>query len=412
MTGDVDLVRARRVALATAAVGGVAFVVLAILLVPWHPVPGGAPDPVPATDLLTAEQIDRAEQFSRWSRVWSWSALALSLAVACWLGFSRRARDWAARTPGPWWLRVWLLVLVVTVVGRVVVLPLTVARRQLLLDAGLATSSWGAWTVDLLIGVGVDVVATGIALTLVVACARRFRRWWPALVAGLLAALVALGSFIYPVVIEPLFNDFEPLPQGSLRTAILQIADEEGVAVEDVLVADASRRTSTLNAYVSGFGSTRRVVLYDTLVDDLPEDQTLSVVAHELAHAENDDVLVGTALGAAGVVFGVGLLGALVLAGERRGRWRLADGSAVPAVLALVALASLAAAPVQNGISRLVETRADVVALRVTEDPGAFLAMQQRLAERSLADPTPPAWSQWWFGSHPTLVERAALALD
>lgn len=409
MSRPADVV-ARRVALVTAAAGGLAFVVLAVLFVPWHPVPGGMPDPVAASDLLTADQIRRAEEFSRWSRVWSWSALALSLAVACWLGFSRRARGWAARVPGPWWGRVWLLALAVTLIGRVVVLPLTVARRQLLLDAGLATSSWGAWVIDLLLGVVVDVVVTGIALTVVVAFARVFPRWWPALVAGTLAALVALGSFIYPVVIEPLFNDFESLPDGSLRTAVLQIADEEGVAVDDVLVADASRRTSTLNAYVSGFGSTRRVVLYDTLVDDLPEDQALSVVAHELAHAQHDDVLVGTALGAAGVVFGVGLLGLVVLRGERRRWWRLADGTAVPAVLALIAIGTLAAAPVQNGISRLVETRADVSALEVTQDPEGFVAMQRRLAERSLADPTPPAWSQWWFGSHPTLVERVALA--
>ena len=84
-------------------------------------------------------------------------------------------------------------------------------------------------------------------------------------------------------MVEPLFNWFTPLADGPLRTQILELADEEGVEVDDVLVADASRRTTTLNAYVSGFGSTRRVVVYDNLVDDLPEDQALSVVAHELA---------------------------------------------------------------------------------------------------------------------------------
>jgi STE24 endopeptidase len=221
-----------------------------------------------------------------------------------------------------------------------------------------------------------------------------------------------LGSYVYPVLVEPLFNSFEPLPPGDLRTRVLELADKEGVPVRDVLVADASRRTTTLNAYVSGFGGTHRVVLYDNLVEDLPEDQALSVVAHELAHARHRDVLVGSALGAWGVVAGVGVLG--LMAGSRRMERRygprpLGQPVVVPVLLAVVALAGLAVSPVQNGISRRVETRADVDALRATGNPAAFVAMQKRLATRSLSDPTPPAWARFWFGSHPTVLERVAL---
>ena len=185
------------------------------------------------------------------------------------------------------------------------------------------------------------------------------------------------------------------------------------VTVDDVLVADASRRTTTLNAYVSGFGGTRRVVVYDNLVDDQPEDQVLSVVAHELAHAKHDDVLVGTLLGAFGVVAGVGLLGGLIgTAGVRRraGVSGMSDPRAVALVLALLAIGTLLASPVENGISRRIETRADVDALKATDDPVAFIELQRALAVRSLADPSPPAWSQFWFGSHPTAVQRIGLA--
>ena len=132
------------------------------------------------------------------------------------------------------------------------------------------------------------------------------------------------------------------------------------------------------------------------------------MVAHELAHAKNDDVLIGTALGASGAVVGVGLLG--LVAGVGRGRPRMGDAAVVPKVLALAAVAAVLATPVQNVVSRQLETRADVVALRTTEDPQAFVQLQRRLALRSLADPTPPAWSQWWFGSHPTVLQRIALA--
>ena len=180
--------------------------------------------------------------------------------------------------------------------------------------------------------------------------------------------------------------------------------------IDDVLVADASRRTTTLNAYVSGFGSTRRVVLYDNLVEDVPQDQVLSVVAHELAHAKHDDVLTGSLLGVAGAVFGVGLLGLVVGAvGPRRGV-AMRDPAVVPLVLALLAIGTLLASPIQNTISRQIETRADVDALEATGDSDAFVAVQRQLMVRSLADPTPPAWSQFWFGSHPTGLTRIAIA--
>jgi STE24 endopeptidase len=155
-------------------------------------------------------------------------------------------------------------------------------------------------------------------------------------------------------------------------------------------------------------------VLYDNLVRDVPQDQVLSVVAHELGHARHDDVLTGSFLGAAGAVFGMGLLG-VVLAGRRRvdepGNARRApDPAVVPRVLALVAVAGLLASPVQNGISRRIETRADVDALVTTHDPRAFVEVQRQLAIRSLSDLRSPAWSQFWFGSHPTTRERIALA--
>lgn len=403
----------QRYAVAATALGAAAFAVLALWLVPWDPVPGGTPPAVPADSVFDAEQIRRAEEHARWARTWSWGSLAVSLAVACWLGFGRTGRRLADRVPGRWWwVRVVLVVAALTVVGRLVTLPFAIGYRRLRLDAGLSTSSWPAWTLDLLKGQLVTIVATSVAVVALVGIARRWRRAWPMVAGGVLAGFVLLGSYGYPLLVEPLFNSFTPLEDGPLRTRILALADEEGVRVDDVLVADASRRTTTLNAYVSGFGDTRRVVVYDTLVEDLPEDQALSVVAHELAHARHDDVVIGTSLGAAGALFGVGLLGLVAGVAERRGRPGVGEVGAVPMILALAAVATLLASPVQSGISRRIEARADVDALAATNAPQPFVALQRRLAVRSLADPTPPAWAHWWFGTHPTVLQRIALARD
>lgn len=394
----------RRVALAVLLVAGGVFVTLAALLVPWSPVPGGTPAAVPADQVFTATEIVRAEDFTGSVRAWGWASLLLNLVVVVLLGLSARVRGLAGRLPGWWWVQVLLVVAGVEVTARLVTLAPAVLQREVVLDAGLSDQSWSGFARDLLVGEAVDVVVTGLLAVLVVGCARRWARAWTAVVGAVVAVLVLLGSFAYPVVVEPLFNSFTPLADGPLRSGVLELAEAEGVPVDEVLVADASRRTTTLNAYVSGFGGTRRVVLYDNLVADVPADEALSVVAHELAHARHDDVLVGTALGAVGAATAVGLLGLLV------GRRRLDGAASVPLLLALLVAGSLLAQPVQNGISRQVELRADVDALAFTDDPAAFEALQRRLALRSLADPTPPAWSQWWFGSHPTVLVRVALA--
>lgn len=394
----------RRVAVGVVVVAGAAFLVLAALLVPWSPVPGGTPSPVPADQVFSPSAIERGEQVSGSLRTWGWTSLVVNLAVVGVLGLSVRVRSLVSRLPGRWWLQVLLAVTGVELLSRAATLVPAIAQRRVALDAALSDQPWSGFARDLVVGELVDVATTGFAVVLLVACARRWRAAWPAVAGAAAAALVVLGSFAYPVVVEPLFNSFTPLLDGSLRSGVLRLADEEGVPVDEVLVADASRRTTTLNAYVSGFAGTRRVVLYDNLVDDVPEDEVLSVVAHELAHARHDDVLVGTALGATGAAAAVGLLGLLL------GRRRLGDPATVPLLLALFVAGSLLVQPVQNGISRRIETRADVDALAFTQDPEAFVALQRRLAERSLADPTPPAWSQWWFGSHPTVLVRVALA--
>ena len=389
--------------------GGLGFVVAAALLVPWSAVPAGLPDAVAPGSVFSPEQLERAESFAWWARAWSWSSLAVQLLVVSLVGFTARGRRLFTRLPGRWFVQVVLAVALLELGQRVLTLPFAVAAHQHRLDHGLSTQSWVAWVRDVAVGQAVSITATSIALVVVLAAARRWRRAWPAVVSVSLMALVVAGSWLYPVVVEPLFNSFEPLPDGPLRTQILDIAEREGVSVDDVLVADASRRTTSLNAYVSGLdlpglGETRRVVVYDTLVESLTEDQALSVVAHEIAHARHDDVLIGTALAALGLGAAAGLLPLFV--GRRR---QLGEAAAVPLLVALVAWGGVLAAPVENGISRRIEMRADVDALKATGDPVAFVEMQKMLALRALADPTPPAWSQWWWGSHPTVLERLAL---
>ena len=186
-------------------------------------------------------------------------------------------------------------VLALLLVGRLVTLPFSLLIRRQQLRYDLTHQSIGGWIQDQLTSLLVTWVATTIVLGLLVWLARRSPRWWFAWAGAGAVTLTFVFSFLYPVVVEPLFNKFTPMQSGPLKQSILDLADQEGVPVEDVLVADASRRTTTLNAYVSGFGHTRRVVVYDNLLEGPLPDQVRVVVAHELGHAKNNDVLTGTA---------------------------------------------------------------------------------------------------------------------
>jgi STE24 endopeptidase len=400
-------VNERRWSWVTFLVATVAFVVVAALFIPWHPVPGGTPRAVPQSDVFTPAQIARANAYSDPARHLAWASLAVALVVALVLGLTPLGRRLAGRLRGWWWVRVLLAVAALAVVGQLVTLPFAIVGHHRSLAYGLSTEGWGPWTVDLLKGLALSAVISGLLLVVLVGCARRFPRAWPAVAGASLGVLVMVGSFVYPVLVEPAFNHFTPLADGPLRTQILQLAAREHVHLDDVLVADASRRTTTLNAYVSGFGGTRRVVLYDNVLKDLPRAEVLSIVAHELGHAHHDDVLTGSVLAALGTTLGIGLLGLVVPL--VRGSPGMRDPTVVPLVLALVAIGTLLSSPVDNALSRLIETRADVASLEATRDPRAFVDMQRELDLHSLSD-DPPEWSHFWFGSHPTTLERIAIA--
>jgi STE24 endopeptidase len=386
---------------------------LATVLVPWHPVPGGRPAPVAADRVFTAAEIDRAEAWARLGRLLSWSSLAISLAVSSWLGFTSRGARLLGRLTLPWWSAVVLLAFLVIGIGQLATLPVAVMAWSQRTRVGLTAQPLGGLLRDQAVGFAYEVAISALALVVVIGIARALPRAWPAVVAIVGGVLVVGSSYLWPLVVEPGYNHFEPLHDPVLEQGIQQLAAREHVHVDEVLVADASRRTTTLNAYVSGFGDSRRVVLYDTLLKELDRREVLSVVGHELAHAHHGDVETGTALGVGGTVVGVGLLALLVGAPSvrrRAGVTGIADPRAVALLLALSAWGTVLVLPLQNGIRRQLETRADVDALKATGDPVAFVRMQRALAVTSLADPTPPAWSQWWFGSHPTALQRIAVA--
>ncbi len=368
---------------------------------------------------FSAEEIESGHELGVRLRWAGYSGLLVGLVLIIALGFwplgARLVAAAARPLGGAWWLQVLLGGLLLLLIFRLCTLPFAAWAESIRQDVGLSTRSWGSWAIDVAKGFGVSSVLTLVALLALVGIARRLPTWWWVVGAIGAALIVVVVSFAYPVVVEPIFNKFTPMADGPLRTSLLELAARDHVPVDDVLVADASRRTSSLNAYVSGFGSTRRIVVYDTLLDDATNAQIRSVVAHELGHAKENDVLVGTllgALGAAAAVVALSLVMSWTPLLRHSGVTGIGDGRVVPLLLALLAVTSLLTTPVQSWASRQIESRADVHALELTRDPTTFTQMQRRLALASQADLTPNPILVALFATHPTTAQRMATARE
>ncbi|MEV5962600.1 M48 family metalloprotease [Kribbella sp. NPDC051952] len=384
-----------------AAVLAVEVVAMIVISLPWH-LPGSSGSDT-ALD-FTAAEIARQNAFRHALLPWSTTSWLLSVAVPLVIGFSplgRRLYD-ALHLKRLWYVSVPLLVFGLGLLTSLITVPTDVMAERVTRRYGLSVQDWSLWTRDRIVNWALMSLALAVIALVLIAFARKWKQsWW--LPAASAAAVLVLGvSFAYPVLVEPRFNQFSSMPAGALRDDFMKLAADDGVPVKDVLVADASKRTTALNAYVSGFGSTRRLVVYDTLLKDTPPAQVRLVVAHELGHASEDDVLHGTLIGVLGAALGVVLLQLLL-------GTRMADPRRTAMLLALIVAATTVSAPVQNFVSRRIESRADFHSLQLTKDPRNFVAMQHDLAVTNISGLDPSWWRVWLFATHPTPPERIAM---
>ncbi|HEX2372486.1 MAG TPA: M48 family metalloprotease [Actinomycetota bacterium] len=379
-----------------------------------------AADPLEA---FTEDEVRACVAFAKPRQRWGLAGYGTDLAVLAALALTGPGQALvraAAGLAGAWAPgRVALATVAVVAVRAGAGLPFSLRAFRQDARAGLATQRLGGFLRDWAKARAVGLVLTLLPVAALVLGARWQPPGWPLVAAAGAVLLVGALALLWPVLIEPLFNRFRPLGPGPLRSRLLALAATMGVPVGDVLVADASRRTTRVNAYVSGLGRTRRVVVYDTLLaaadsgSSSGSDEVALVVAHELAHVRHRDVLWGTvgmaALAAVSVLAAVALFG---LDPVRRalGVEGLGDPLAAPGLLLLAAVGGLAASPVASAISRWAEARADWVALEVTRDPATAVAVERRLALENRADLRPNRLLMTMFASHPTTMARIAQA--
>jgi STE24 endopeptidase len=369
-------------------------------------------------DYFSAAEIARSHGYRGLAYVLGFVSLGLNVIVLGVLGLGRGSRAlgaWSRRVArGHRWIQGIILAAVVTIVPTVVVLPAGIASWYHERSYGLVTNQLSGYLSDTLKATGFSVLAAAIVALLYLGLTKKLSRAWPFAVAAAGIVLTFATIFILPIIYEPAFSSFRPVDPAT-RARVIAIAAKEGVKVDKVLISLQSVRTTTENAYVSGFGATKRVVLYDTLLARLKPREVDLVVAHEIGHVKHNDILKGALLGSAGVIAGVVVIWWLL---RRRRLLELmgANDHADPAVLPFLALflavATLVTLPLQNLVSRHIEAAADHAALVVTNDPQGAVQLEADLARADLADLTPNAIIKDVFFTHPATMERIQAALD
>jgi STE24 endopeptidase len=413
----------RRVVLTCLAAWGLFGLTVAVLI-PWWPLGRDAPTVRPDLHAtFTAIEIAKVAGFRSALGPWPYVGILLSIAVPwCLYAVCYRSLRLGPTSRSLRGIRrlglIWAVVVGVVVLQWVLVSPFSVHSELVLRRFGLSTQNWLAWLADQALELGLTCFVTGVGATLTLWLVRRFPARWPWLLAGAVAGATLLGSWVYPIVVEPAFNAHQPLAAGPLNERIQRLAAAEGFPDIRVAVSNASIRTTTENAHVSGFGATRWAVLHDNLVARGKTDPSavLAVVAHELGHVKHQDVLRGTAIGAVGGVAAVLLL-SLGLTTDRGQRRFLPHtdrgGDVVRGVVLFLAIAStvpLVSAPLSNVLSRRIEASADIYALEATRNVPAFIRMQHDLATSNLTVLDPSLWQTIFFATHPDPTWRIAQA--
>ena len=370
-----------------------------------------------STPTLDPERQKKAKEYARISRRLMVVDLAIGGVYAlAWLilGWSAGVRTWLAGFSANPWLLVALYAVVFGGIYLLVNLPLSYYEEYLLPHRfEQSTQPLKDWIGDQLKGLGVGALLGGIILEIIYAVLRAFPDTWWLWAAVILILFSVLLANLAPVLLMPLFNKFSPLgsEHQDLIDRLTRLFEKAGTRVKGVYKFDMSRRTKSANAALTGLGSTRRIILGDTLLNEFTPDEIETVMAHELGHQVNHDIplmivaqsaltLAGLWLASLGLRWGVGLFG---LSGP-------ADVAALPVFMLVMGLYGLVTMPLTNALSRWRESKADQYALATTRNAAAFASAMTRLANQNLSDADPEAWVELLLYSHPALSKRIHMA--
>jgi len=304
------------------------------------------------------------------------------------------------------WLQVMVYYFMFALYTFLVMLPFSFINYQLARFYGTSIMSISHWVRNRGIDFIIDFILMMIIIQGVMFLMRMSRRTWWCFAWLAFIPFAFFFMLIRPVVIDPLYSDFRPIQNPELEARILELADEAGVSAGSVFEVEMSDRTNTINGYVTGVGPTARIVLWDTALERLSEDEIMFLMAHEIAHYVNYDVYIGIGIAVAFAFGGLFIVYKVVDRMDDRSLRR------IPVAILTVSLLLFAVSPATNVISRWLEVRADEFALEMTQDAEAGIGLFQTLSDTALNEVHPPRLVRIFRSTHPSIFERIVVLME
>ncbi|NPC92103.1 M48 family metallopeptidase [Bacillus sp. WMMC1349] len=359
-------------------------------------------------ELVLTEEYSRIKDFIFFLRIpFEWFLFFILLIA----GLSKKMKQWAEQTSKRKFIQITAYVFTLSFIMVLVSLPLDWMSYQMALDYGISTQTQASWIKDQIIDFWINFPLTlGAVMVFYWLVKKHEKRWW--LYAwGLTIPVTLFLFFLQPVVIDPLYNDFYPLKNKELESSILKLANQANIPADQVYEVNMSEKTNALNAYVTGIGANKRVVLWDTTLNKLAEPEILFIMAHEMGHYVMKHVYIGLA----GYLL-LSLVGFYLIAklykwvinryGKRLHIKNKTDLAALPLLLLIIGVLSVTATPFTNAVSRYQEKTADQYAIKLTKNNDAAVSTFQELSKASLSEANPPWLVKIFKYGHPTIMER------
>ncbi len=367
---------------------------------------------------MSPERKAKLISYSQFKNIWRFVSFFISiglLALILFTGLSAKMRDFAQRIRLKFFA-VWLFWALFSLVDYLLNLPFTVYRSFVVeSNYGFMNQTFVQWWGEDLLGLLITIVIGIVPVWFFYWLVNRMKRWWLAFSIGTIPFVVLL-IVIVPVVVAPLFNKFEPLKDKQLEAEILALAESAGIEGSDVFQVDGSKQSTKINAYVTGLFGTKRIVLYDTMIDNFTTDEIRYVMGHEMGHYLMNHLWWGLGVAIIFILFTLWLMDKTIHRVIRRFRTRfrfeqLSDIASLPLVLIFAFAINFVFQPITNSASRFMERQCDKFGMDITGVDGETAATTfDKLSVFNLSDPDPHPLIEFWFYTHPSLKKRMEFA--
>jgi STE24 endopeptidase len=358
---------------------------------------------------FTIEQIQTARAYNFVPRLLYIISFVIQVVALIWFVSSSKgtalARWLGERSGGNFWAGVLMYFMLLWLFLHLLKLPFNLYINYSWQHIwGFSTQSLGSWWQDYLKSAAIELFLSASGVLLFFYLLTHWPKFWWVIGGVFLAFWLVLQNLLWPVIIAPLFNSFVPVKDPAVIEIVTGLANKAGIQVKEVLVMDASQRTTMVNAYFTGLGKTKQIVIYDNLLHNYPLDKLSAILAHEIGHWQKGHIIKGLALG----IIGNFLLWGLLVFFLRV--FKQPDGSyllqAWAGLQLFMMLILFIINPLQSYLSREMEKQADLFALELTGDSKAAVSMQIDLTLKNKADISPPGFIVWFQYTHPPVLNR------